>query len=241
MTAIRSAGRLRATLARGWGVRRKCALSVDLNRGGFALGIVLALMCGHDAAVSIRWSARSSSGAPRARRCDVPHESLAAFQRSDYADAFALHTTAPDDRTPEQAMRLALEGAPRWLRWTILVAHRYVLRLHLGPASSPDHVLGWRLVSSTDELAVLQARGPLLHGILVCRQIDPATRVFSTFLAFQRPVTRKLWVVVGPVHRRIAPWLLERGVVAPRRVRQHDEVRGGYFRSRSVSARWRSR
>src|SRR5438034_3845779 len=81
-------------------------------------------------------------GAPRARRVPVvADEPLIGGDRYDYADAFEIRVREPDARTAEQFARCALEQAPWLVRWTVWIAHRHLLRVRLGPRSSPDHVL----------------------------------------------------------------------------------------------------
>jgi hypothetical protein len=133
----------------------------------------------------------------------------------DYADAFEIGLTAPDERPAEEWMRCGLEQAPRPLRWTILVAHRFVLGFHLAPRSEPGNILGWRIVSSKPDLSHLQASSPLMVGDLVARRDSPVQMTLLTYLTFNRRVLGRLvWVAVGPLHRRIAPYLLERAAAA---------------------------
>ena len=133
----------------------------------------------------------------------------------DYADAFEIRLPSGDERTAEEWMRCGLEDAPLPLRWTILVAHRFVLRFDLAPLSAPGNIMGWRIVTSVPDLTHLQAISPLLRGDLVARRDDPGRVTLSTYLSFNRPGTARLvWMVVGPLHRRIAPYLLERSAAA---------------------------
>ena len=112
-------------------------------------------------------------------------------------------------------MRCGLEQAPRAVRWTILAAHQFVLGFQLVPRSSPGNVLGWRIVTSEPDVVHLQASSPLMRGDLVGRRDSPDQMVLSTYLNFNRPVPgRLIWGLVGPLHRRIAPYLLERSAAA---------------------------
>ena len=129
----------------------------------------------------------------------------------DYADCFEVSLDGPDHRPPLLWARAALEGMPPVLRAVVLVAHRRVLRLRLGPLAAEDHVLGWRVVESREDLVRLEADGPLIHGVLVGRRTGPTTVVLRTFVRFRRArLARATWTVVGPVHRRVAPYLLAR-------------------------------
>lgn len=136
-------------------------------------------------------------------------------RRFDYADAFEIRPPAGDERTTEEWMRFGLEGAPLPLRWTILVAHRFVLGFDLAPRSAPGNIMGWRILKSVPDLTRLQATSPLLRGDLVARRDDSGRVTLSTYLSFNRPgPARLVWTVVGPLHRRIAPYLLARAAGA---------------------------
>ena len=130
--------------------------------------------------------------------------------RPDYVDAFEVRTPGRDDRTAEEWIRSGLEGAPRWMRWVIVVVHRRVLGFRLGPLDGPDHVLGWRIVTSRPDEVRLEASSGLLAGALVGRRVDASSTRLTTLLFFGRPSARRVWAVVGPLHRRIAPYLLAR-------------------------------
>ena len=149
----------------------------------------------------------------RARRLPVAaHEPLIGSDRYDYADAFEIRLDEPDARSAEQFTRCAIEQAPWPVRWTIGVAHRHLLRLRLGPMSSPEHLFGWRIRTSKPDVMHLEAMSPLLgRGVLVLRRPDPTRASITTYLFYTRPTpAHAVWSIVGPLHRRIAPYLLER-------------------------------
>ena len=142
-------------------------------------------------------------------------ETAAGSASADYSDAFEVRLREPDGRTAEEWIRAGLEGAPAPVRWTIVVVHRYVLRFRLGPLTSRDRVLGWRVAESTPEVVRLEAESPLLRAVLVGRRTDERATRLTTLLFFVRPsVMRSVWTVVGPLHRRIAPYLLGRAARA---------------------------
>lgn len=128
----------------------------------------------------------------------------------DYADCFEMSAAAPEEGSMESFARAALESAPLALRFVILVAHRLVLRFRLGPLSSSDHVLGWRIVTSAPDHVVLDAVGPLMRGVMVCRKTGPRVTVLRTFVMYRHPAARHGWSVVGVLHHRVAPYLLRR-------------------------------
>jgi hypothetical protein len=158
-------------------------------------------------------------GAPRARRIAVAaDEPLIGNDRYDYADAFEIRLPEPDPRSAEEFMRCALEQAPLPVRRSIRIVHRHLLRIRLGPRSSPDHIIGWRIVTSEPEVVLLEAKSQLLgRGVLVMRRPDPTLAVVTTYLFYTRPAVASLvWKVVGPRHRMIVPYLLQRAAVMRR-------------------------
>jgi hypothetical protein len=138
-------------------------------------------------------------------------EPLVGSARYDYADAFEIRVGETDARSAEEFARCALERAPWPVRWTVWSVHRHVLRLRLGPRSSPNHVLGWKIVTSAPDVIQLEAVSPLLgRGVIVARRPDPTCAVVTTYLFFARPTAaRVLWRIVVPLHRWVARYLLE--------------------------------
>ena len=150
--------------------------------------------------------------APRARRVPVvAEEPLIGSDRYDYADAFEIRVREPDARSAEQFARCALERAPWPVRWTIWIAHRHLLRVRLGPRTSPDHISGWKILTSKPDVIQLEAVSPLLgRGVIVGRRVDPTCTTITTYVFHTRPaLARVAWKIAGPLHRRIAPYLLE--------------------------------
>jgi hypothetical protein len=157
---------------------------------------------------------KSAAGFPQhARRTHVvlpegPVGSIAL----DYADAFEIGLPEPVAKSPEELFRAALDDVS-WVRRWVPIVHRHILRFRLGPLESPNHVMGWRIQSSHADAVALEADGPLFRGTIVGRKINPETVVFTSFLTYlDRAPARLVWALVGPAHRRIAPYLLERGV-----------------------------
>ena len=141
-------------------------------------------------------------------------------QGFDYADAYEIRLEAPDERTAEEWMRCALDEAPAPVLRTILVAHRFVLGFHLAPRSAPGSLMGWPIVQSVPDLIQLRATSPLMQGDLFVRRDSPVQTTLLTYLSFNRPGPgRLIWMAVGPLHRRIAPYLVERSAAAGARNR----------------------
>jgi hypothetical protein len=152
---------------------------------------------------------------PHARRSAVVvPEFFVGSSTVDYADAFEIDLPAAETRSPEQLFRAALANAS-WLRRCVPVVHRHLLRFRLGPRSSADHILGWRIVDADAEAVHLEALGPLIHGVIVGRRTSQSTVVFTSFVFYvQRIRARIVWSVTAPLHRRIAAYLLEQGVIS---------------------------
>ncbi|OBK32858.1 hypothetical protein A5658_15000 [Mycobacterium sp. 1245111.1] len=127
---------------------------------------------------------------------------------ADYVDVFEVPTRPADSRTAEQALRDALGQNPRALGAVVLWIHRHVLGFRLGPASSPEHLIGWSIMRSDADEVVLAANGPLMHGEMDLRRQDGRRAVLTTRLHYRRRLAaRAVWLAVGPLHRVIAPQL----------------------------------
>ena len=126
----------------------------------------------------------------------------------DYADCFELRLQHADGHSAEAWMRAALEQAAPAVRRLIRLVHGRVAKFAL--SAEPDSILGWRTVSSTHDAFHIATAGPVLRAEIVARRSSPTTATVSTFLFYKRPRTRLLWMVIGPLHRRIAPYLLAR-------------------------------
>lgn len=100
---------------------------------------------------------------------------LAGLDRIDYADCFSIAVS--EKRSPEQWIREAVHAMPT-LFSAVRVAHR-ALGLHLAGATSPEHVIGWDVLRSDAEHAVLGNAGMLGRPRIVVlapqRQVTIAT------------------------------------------------------------------
>lgn len=151
--------------------------------------------------------------APRARRIPAPaEEPVIGSDRFDYADAFEIRVHEPDARTAERFVRCAWEQAPWLAHRTVLIAQRDVMRLRLGPLTSPNHVAGWKIVTSRPEVIHLETTSPLFRCVIVGRRVDPTYTVIATYVAYRRPTpARIIWTILRPLHRRFAIYLVEYG------------------------------
>lgn len=149
------------------------------------------------------------------RRIEVQPEPSLSRSDHDYADAFEIRVSEPDDRSAEAWARAALEHAPGWMRGVILLAHRGVLGFR--PVAGPPEVqiLGWQILTRERDAIVLEAQGPLLQAVLVARRVGPDAARVQTFLWHRQAVARWLWVAVGPLHRIFVPRLLRHAAAFP--------------------------
>lgn len=127
----------------------------------------------------------------------------------DYTDVFEVPIPQGDSRTAERALRDAVGRKPGAGGSLVVWVHRHVLRLRLGPYSSPDHIIGWPITRSDDDEIVLTSGGPLMRGRLTLRRRDGRTMLI-TGVHYNRIAARTVWAVVGPVHRAVAPGLVKR-------------------------------
>lgn len=126
----------------------------------------------------------------------------------DYADSFQVELAKPDEHTAEEWARACLEQAAPIVRGVVRFVHARVARFEL--STEPGNVLGWQIVSTAPDVLHLQTAGPLLRAVIIARRRSPTTAGFTTYLVYKRPITRLIWVAVGPLHRAIAPYLLAR-------------------------------
>jgi hypothetical protein len=132
-----------------------------------------------------------------------------AARDADFACAYEIAVAANDRRSPEQWARAAWEGSPAVLRWFMLAGWRLVLGLRLGPRSSPDHILGWRIVERGPDETVCQLNSGFLNAYNTFRSVD-GRFIWSTFVRYERPVARLLWPPVSLLHRRLVRVRLRR-------------------------------
>jgi Protein of unknown function (DUF2867) len=141
------------------------------------------------------------------RQIALPQDAraLGTMSRIDYEDAFAV--TADVRRSAEEWVRAVLYDAPPrvrrrlWLGWT-------ALGLKLGPPSSSDRVLGWKVKHSDPDFVLLAADSWLgFRGELLFRR-EPDRLLFATLVQQTNPAVRVLWAAITPRHQRVVRSLL---------------------------------
>jgi hypothetical protein len=134
----------------------------------------------------------------------------------DYTDVFEVPIHHGDARTAEQTFRDALGREPGALGGVVLWVHRHVLRFRLGAPSDGDHVIGWRIVRSDPDEIVLQTAGPLMLGELTLRRRGGRATLVTRLHYRRKLAARTVWAMVGPLHRALAPRLMQRAAAVAR-------------------------
>lgn len=126
----------------------------------------------------------------------------------DYADSFELRLAHPDRHSAQEWVRAAREHAAPAVRALVGFVHGRLA--NSSRSTDPHSVLGWETVSSTHDAFHMQMRGPALRAEIVARRTCDTTATLTTFLFYTRSRTRLLWLLIGPLHRRVVPYLLRR-------------------------------
>jgi hypothetical protein len=152
----------------------------------------------------------SRTGPVRARRIEVTARTpgVDTATGAHYMAAWEVTTPSADARSAEQWARAAFEDAPRAIRAFVMAGWIVGLRLRLGPRSSADHVLGWRIVSATPERVVLEVRSALLGTGHLALQVESSRVVLASFVRYEKRGARPIWAAVQPLHHLILPYML---------------------------------
>ncbi|WP_108926025.1 DUF2867 domain-containing protein [Mycobacterium montefiorense] len=157
--------------------------------------------------VAVRWTLKRIAAAVLAEQSETGETA------SDYTDVFEVPIPHGDTRGAEQMFRAALKAQRR--AGIVLWIHGHILRFRLGPPSSPDYVIGWKIVHSDPDAIVLTTNGPLMRGELTLRREDGRRATLTTRVHYHRKVAaRTVWAAVGPLHRIVAPRLMQRAARA---------------------------
>ena len=134
--------------------------------------------------------------ARQVRRVGVT-DRVATARRYDYADAFEVRLPGPDPYSPETWVRAGLDATPGFVDRIV-----GLLGFSETPASSADHVSGFRIVESGLEVVHLETSLPLMRVVMVGRKVEPTHRRLTTILYYERPVlARLIFAIVGIGHR----------------------------------------
>jgi len=154
----------------------------------------------------------SRVGAAHARRIEASEQirALDTLAEPDYAAAWEVTIADGDARSAEQWARATFEDAPRALRAFIVTGWRVGLGLRLGPRPSPDHVLGWKIVTAAANPIVLSVQSALLGSAHLVLRVEGSRAVLASFVRYEKLGARPIWSATQPIHHRIVPYLLRR-------------------------------
>ena len=129
----------------------------------------------------------------------------------DYAISFELPVRRANVRTATGWAQACFAHAARPVRWFLVGGWRFGLGLRLGPIPSTTHVLGWRIATSAPEFVILEVRSRLMtaHNLV---EVRDGRVVLTTFVRYEHPAARPLWLAAALVHRRSVPRLLNHAV-----------------------------
>ncbi|TMC49972.1 MAG: DUF2867 domain-containing protein [Chloroflexi bacterium] len=136
------------------------------------------------------------------------------LERIDYWDAYRARASRPVQRSAEEWARAALESLPRPAE-VLWRAAWSLAGLRAGPRSSCQHVLGLGIGEKAADAILLKAPGRSVTvqlALLVDSRNDPPALVLSTFAQRRGWLGKATWAVISRLHRRVAPYLLERAV-----------------------------
>ncbi len=127
----------------------------------------------------------------------------------DRATVLELASPGASAHSAEQWARTTFEGAPWLLRRLLPLSWRLGLGLRLGPRSSRDHILGWRIVRTQPDSIVLELDSRLIsaHNVVV---VDDSRVRWAAFVRYERRGVRLLWALAVPIHRLTLSYVLGR-------------------------------
>jgi hypothetical protein len=152
------------------------------------------------------------TGSARARRVEVSQEirALDTLSEPHYASAWEVAIGEGDTRTAEQWARATFEDAPGALRAFIVAGWTVGLGLSLGPRGSPEHVLGWRILTAAEDLIILSVQSVLLGSAHLVFGLEDSRVLLASLVRYEKRIARPIWSVAQPVHHQIVPYLLRR-------------------------------
>lgn len=143
----------------------------------------------------------------------VPNDvrALCSLPTTDYADTFESEPASYDAAAVDSTAwaRKVFEAQPAAVRAILRFGWRFPLGLHLAPAGTEGHVIGWRVSKSGPGYVVLSARSRLLQAEQVFRYADD--RLFQgTFVRYESGLGRRIWPLTSVIHRLVMPLLIDR-------------------------------
>jgi len=105
--------------------------------------------------------------------------------------------------TAEQWVRAMLRGVPCGLLIFVPLVQRVALGLRLELRSSPDYVLGWKIVDRGDNWLRVEAASWFLTGHVVVH-VDDGQLSVASFIRYDRGPAALIWPPVSLIHRQVA-------------------------------------
>lgn len=168
-----------------------------------------------------------SAGAVVRQERPIPDRirALTTFERVDYADAFTVAVRGASASSPEEWARALVEdaaGAAGQFVW------RRILGLGLEPRPSAGRIGGWEVADRGDDWIRLEARSWFMAA-QIAAYVSEDEVTAASFVRYDHPIARVVWVPVSIAHQRALPGLLRAAVgsVSSKRAvtRLHDGVR----------------
>ena len=120
----------------------------------------------------------------------------------DYADIVTARVSERS-MTAEQWVRAMLRGVPCGLLIFVPLVQRVALGLRLELRSSPDYVLGWKIVDRGDNWLRVEAASWFLTGHVVVH-VDDGQLSVASFIRYDRGPAALIWPPVSLIHRQVA-------------------------------------
>ncbi|MGH2904786.1 MAG: hypothetical protein ACRDK7_14570 [Solirubrobacteraceae bacterium] len=129
--------------------------------------------------------------------------SLDTIESPDYVDLVTGPVSETPDRTPEQWLRLMLQGVPRSMLLVVPLIQRVALGLRLELRASPDHIIGWRIADRGEHHMRIEAASWFLTGHVIVH-VDQGQLSFATFVRYYRTPAALVWPPISLIHRQVA-------------------------------------
>ena len=127
--------------------------------------------------------------------------------RVDYADFFRVDARRVGAHSGEDWAREILEGASPATRASLRQGWR-ALGLRLVPLDAEGAVLGWPLLHSGEDFALLGLESRTAMAARLLAKPEGETFLFGTFIYYGGPAMKAVWAPIAAPHRRIVTRLL---------------------------------
>jgi Protein of unknown function (DUF2867) len=148
----------------------------------------------------------------RVRRIDVSEQTRALDKLSEphYGATWEVAIADGNARSAERWARDTFEGAPPALRTFLVLGWRAGLGLRLGPRPSPDHILGWKILTEAPDLIIMSVQSAALGTAHLMVQVESSRVALTSLVRYEKKWARPVWSAVQPIHHLVIPYLLRR-------------------------------